>query len=86
VGSNPAEDDDDGFLRAIKIRSMISFGEGGGGVRLCVPCCKILQHVKDPYSVKEVFYLLAKFTGISPKFLPALLLCVCWLLRERSGG
>jgi hypothetical protein len=46
-GSNPAEDNV--FLRAIKIWNIISFG---GEVKLSVPCCKILQHVKEPSSKK----------------------------------
>jgi hypothetical protein len=45
AGSNPAEDDDL-FLREIKIRSTTSFG---GEVKPSVSCRKILQHVKDPY-------------------------------------
>jgi hypothetical protein len=42
--SNPAEDD--GFLRAITIRSITSLG---GEVKPSVPCRKILRHVKEPY-------------------------------------
>jgi hypothetical protein len=42
-GSNPAEDD--GFLRAIKFQSILSFG---GEVKPETPCRKILRHVKDP--------------------------------------
>jgi hypothetical protein len=34
----------DGFLRAIKIGSTPSFG---WEVKPEIPCCKILQHVKD---------------------------------------
>jgi hypothetical protein len=44
AGSNPAEDD--GFLRAIKFCSTTSLK---GEVKLSVPCCKISQHVKEPY-------------------------------------
>jgi hypothetical protein len=40
AGSNQAEDD--GYLRAIKTRSMTS---SGGDVKLSTPC-KILRHVK----------------------------------------
>jgi hypothetical protein len=47
TGSNLA--DDDGFLRAIKIRSTTYFG---GEVKPAVPCHKILQHVKKPYSIR----------------------------------
>jgi hypothetical protein len=48
VGSNPAQDN--GFLRAINIYSMISFR---GEEKPLVPCCKILWHVKDPYSERD---------------------------------
>jgi hypothetical protein len=44
VGSNPAEDN--GFLRAIKIYSIPSFG---GEVKPEAPCRKILRHVKEPF-------------------------------------
>jgi hypothetical protein len=43
AGSNPAEDS--GFLRAIKIHSMTSFG---AEIRSSVPC-KVLRNVKEPY-------------------------------------
>jgi hypothetical protein len=46
AGSNPAQCD--GFLRAIKIPSMPSFG---GEVKPSAPCSKILRHVKIPYDV-----------------------------------
>jgi hypothetical protein len=46
AGSNPAQDD--GFLRAIKIRSTTSFGEE------VKPAVHILRHVEDPYSIKEI--------------------------------
>jgi hypothetical protein len=42
-----------GFLRVIKIYSTTSFG---GQVQPSVPCSKILQHVKDPYSMKEIHH------------------------------
>jgi hypothetical protein len=42
TGSNPAKDN--GFLMAVKIRILTSFG---GDVKLLVPCCKILQHIKE---------------------------------------
>jgi hypothetical protein len=41
-GSNPAEDE--GFLRAIKLRSTTYFG---GKVKPSAPCRKILRHVKE---------------------------------------
>jgi hypothetical protein len=44
--SIPAESDE--FLRAITIRSTLSFG---GQVKPSVPCCKTLQHVKNPFEV-----------------------------------
>jgi hypothetical protein len=47
-GSNLA--DDDGFLREIKIHSMFSFGEE---IKPSVPCCKILQHVRESYKYKK---------------------------------
>jgi hypothetical protein len=49
-GSNPVEDD--GFLRAIKICTTTSVR---GEVKPSVPCRKILRHVKDSYSTKEIF-------------------------------
>jgi hypothetical protein len=48
VGSNPAEDD--GFLRAIKIRGTTSFG---GDVKSLVPCRKISRHVKESYEYEK---------------------------------
>jgi hypothetical protein len=44
VGSNP--DEDDGFLRAIKIRSTTFFG---GEVKPLVPCRKVFRYVKENY-------------------------------------
>jgi hypothetical protein len=46
--SDPAEDD--GFLRAIKIRSKTSFGKEG---KASVSCLKILRHVKGPYEYER---------------------------------
>jgi hypothetical protein len=43
VGSKLAKSN--GFLGAIKIHSMTFFG---GEIKELAPCCKILQHVKDP--------------------------------------
>jgi hypothetical protein len=40
----------DGFLRAIKIRSTLSFGRE---VKPEVPCRKILRHVKDPFTYNK---------------------------------
>jgi hypothetical protein len=50
VGSNLAEDD--GFLRAIKIRSATSFG---GEVKPSVPCRKMYGMLKNPTSMKKHF-------------------------------
>jgi hypothetical protein len=49
VASNPAEDD--GFLMAIILHNTTSFR---GQVKLSVPHHKILWHVKDPYSMKDL--------------------------------
>jgi hypothetical protein len=38
------------FVRAIKIRSTTFFG---GEVKPSAPCRKILQHIKEPYSIKR---------------------------------
>jgi hypothetical protein len=46
MGSNPVEGD--GFLRAIKLCSTISFGEE---VKPSVTCRKILLQLKDPCGV-----------------------------------
>jgi hypothetical protein len=54
------------FLRAIKIRSMTSFG---GEVKPSAPCRKILKHVKDPLRYEKI-YLLAKFMDISRQVSP----------------
>jgi hypothetical protein len=43
--------EDDGFLRAIKIRSTTSFGEG---VKLSAPCRKILRHLKEIYEYEKI--------------------------------
>jgi hypothetical protein len=42
MGANPAEDD--GFIRAVKIRSSTSFG---GEVKPSVPCREVLRRVKE---------------------------------------
>jgi hypothetical protein len=43
--------EDDGVLRAIKIRSKTSCG---GKAKSSVPCRKILRNVKDHYSMKVI--------------------------------
>jgi hypothetical protein len=47
--SNPEEDYR--FLTATKISNTTSFG---GEVKPTVPCHKILRHVKDPYSMRDI--------------------------------
>jgi hypothetical protein len=48
LASNPAEDD--GFLRAIKIRSRTSFGVE---IKPYVPCRNILRLAKELYKYKK---------------------------------
>jgi hypothetical protein len=52
---------DDVFLKAIKIRSTLSFG---WEVKLEVPCRKILRHVKD--SLRYFRHRYAKFSLLRP--------------------
>jgi hypothetical protein len=70
------------ILRAIKIRSTTSFG---GEVKLSVPCRKILRHVKDPYSMKEILRK-QNLAATSPQFSPASLLDVSDVNFQSSGG
>jgi hypothetical protein len=70
AGSNPAEYN--GFLRSIKIRSMTSTG---GKLKPSAPCRKILRNVKNPYIMKEIFYV--KFTDTSRQVSLTLPLVVC---------
>jgi hypothetical protein len=49
-GSNAAECD--GFLRAIEIRSTLSFGEE---VKPSAPCPKILRHFIDPCGIWHAY-------------------------------
>jgi hypothetical protein len=69
AGSNPAEDD--GFLMAIKIHSTTFFK---GDVKPMVPCHKILWHIKNPYSMREI--LEGKIHGHFSSFFSASLLGV----------
>jgi hypothetical protein len=62
AGSSPVEDD--GFLWSIKFQSTTSFR---GKVKPSASCCKILQHIKDPYSMKEI--LVGKIQTYLAKFL-----------------
>jgi hypothetical protein len=52
------------LLRAIKIRSTTSFGRE---VKQSAPCCKILQHVKDPCGYEQ------RYRQNSPTFLATFL-------------
>jgi hypothetical protein len=65
----------------VKIRSTTSFR---GEVKLSVPCHKILWHIRDPYSMKRDTCRLKSRTFLA-KFLPALVLGVCFSLPESSG-
>jgi hypothetical protein len=49
AGLSSAEDN--GFLKAIKIRSATFIG---GKVKPAVPCRSIYRYVKEPYSMKEI--------------------------------
>jgi hypothetical protein len=78
--SKPAEND--GLLRAIKIPNTTSFA---GEVKPAAPCRKILRHVKDPYSMKDI--LVGKIHGhFSPSFSFFATTCSWRLLPESSGG
>jgi hypothetical protein len=70
----PNPDEDDGILRAIKVRIMTSFG---GEIQPSVPCRKILRHAKDSY-------ISAKFAAIFRQFLLLLLLGVCDIFFQRA--
>jgi hypothetical protein len=59
------------FLREIKIRTVTSFKEE---VKPAVPCRKFSRHLKDPYSMNDIF--LTKFADISRQVSPELLLSV----------
>jgi hypothetical protein len=73
--------EDDGFSRAIKIRSTTSFG---GEVKPLAPWRKILRHVKDTNSMKDIF--IDKIKGHLPSFSCFATRCVCWFLPESSGA
>jgi hypothetical protein len=51
ASSDPEEDD--GFLREIKILNMTSFGEE---VKPSVPCGKSLRQVKNPCGVRQRYF------------------------------
>jgi hypothetical protein len=48
------------ILRVLLIRSTTSFEVEVVGLKPSVPCRKILRHVKDPYSMKEILYFVGK--------------------------
>jgi hypothetical protein len=83
AGSNPIEDD--GFLRVIKIHSMNFFR---AEVKLAVPCHKILQHVKNPYSMKEMLvdkingHILASFSHFATRCLLVTATELWWVNQE----
>jgi hypothetical protein len=51
-GSNPPEDD--GFLRAIQIHSLPSFGEE---VKPLGPCWDIGKHVKERFEIYKKYFV-----------------------------
>jgi hypothetical protein len=71
--------EDDGHLGAIKIRSTPYFRRE---VKPEFPCRKILWHVKDHYSMKEI--LVGKFTDISCQVSPASLPGISASYYQRS--
>jgi hypothetical protein len=81
AGSNPAESD--GSLRAIKIRSMTSFG---GEEKPLAPCRKTLRHVKDPSRYDrdtDRQNLAAIYRPLSPRFAAR---CSAASRVKNSGG
>jgi hypothetical protein len=68
MSSNSAENN--GFLRAIKIRSTPSFR---GEVKPFAPCRKILQHVKNPFKY-DMRYLVRQNLTLPSAVTSALLL------------
>jgi hypothetical protein len=77
AGLNLAEDN--GFLMAIKVRSMTSFKGEAKTLGYVV-----LQHFESPYSMKRDTCRLYSQPFLA-KFLTASLLGVSWLLPESSG-
>jgi hypothetical protein len=72
AGLDPAEDD--GLVRAIKIRSMPSFGEE---VKTSAPFRNSLRHVKEPFEELKRNFVRQNLLFLSP-ISPALLLNDCW--------
>jgi hypothetical protein len=57
----------------------------GGKVKPPVHCSKILRHVKNPYSMKEIIRL-QNSRQFSPRFSCFETRCLCWLVPDSSGG
>jgi hypothetical protein len=76
AGSNTAEDYE--FLRVIKVRNTTTFGRE---VKPWVSCHKILQYVKAPYNIQDIFVVKVhgRFSPTSSCFDAKYL---CWLLSE----
>jgi hypothetical protein len=81
AGSNPAESD--GLLRAIKIRSTLSFG---GEVKPSVPCRKILLLIKSPFIYDSDTDRQNSATISCPIILVSLLDVLAKIRAENSGG
>jgi hypothetical protein len=80
TGSKPAEDE--GFLRAIKIRSTTSFG---GEVKPSVSCRKILWRVKRTRRVWNRHFVCEIHGHFTPTFSCFATRCLCWLLPYSCG-
>jgi hypothetical protein len=79
-GLSPAEND--GFLKAIKIRSTTSFGVQ---VKPLAPCHMVLWHVREPYRYER--YFVGKIhVHLRPSFSCFITRCLCWYLPENSGA
>jgi hypothetical protein len=80
AGSNQVEDD--GFLRAIKIRCATSFG---GEVKPSVPCRKFIRYVTEPYEY-EILRRQNSAAISSPHFSYFASRCLRWSLPKSSSG
>jgi hypothetical protein len=70
------------ILRMIEVRSTTSFEEE---VKPSASCLKILRHVKDPYSMREIF--VGKINGyLWHSFSFSVTRCLCWLLPGAQVG
>jgi hypothetical protein len=74
--------DDNGFLRAIKICNITSFGEK---VKPSASCRKIYGMLKNPVLMKEIICQ-QNSQAFLIEFLRASLLGVSWLMPESCGG